>query len=184
MSRSIWSSSASMLFRPSASMSRRTPPILQEPKMTRPPVVASMMFRTRSRTRQECMNRLSKPTASAISPSQSRWLCSRESSPQMVRRYSARGGTGDTHDRLHRLAIGLAVNETADAADAFGNIDELDVVLLLDELLQAPVDEADRGARLDHLFVFHHQVEVDRLGQHRVLRAKGDDGAGHRVGES
>ena len=75
-----------MLLKPSASMSRRTPPILQEPKMTRPPVVASMMLSTRSRTRQECMNRLSKPTESAINPIQSRWLCSRESSPQIVRR--------------------------------------------------------------------------------------------------
>ncbi|OQB90506.1 MAG: hypothetical protein BWX84_01877 [Verrucomicrobia bacterium ADurb.Bin118] len=53
-------------------MSRRTPPTLHEPKMTRPPVVASMMPNTRSRTRHVCMNKLSKPMPSAISPSQSR----------------------------------------------------------------------------------------------------------------
>ena len=86
---------------------------------------------------------------------------------------------GDVHDRFDRLAIGLAVDEAADAADALGDIDELDVVLLLDQLLQAAMDEADGRARLDDLFVFDHQVEVDRLRQHRVLRAEGDDGAGH-----
>ena len=48
---------------------------------------------TFSRMRQECMNRLSKPMPSAISPSQSKWLWMRESSPQTVRKYNARGGT-------------------------------------------------------------------------------------------
>ena len=86
MSFSISSRSFKMVLMVSASMSRRTPPILQEPKMTRPPVVASMMLSTFSRTRQECMNRLSKPMPSAINPSQSRWLWMRESSPQTVRR--------------------------------------------------------------------------------------------------
>ena len=41
------------------------------------------------------------------------------------------------------------------------------------------MDEADRGAGLDDLFVLDHQVEMNRLRQHRMLRAEGDDGAGH-----
>src|ERR1039458_8897482 len=90
----------------------------------------------------------------------------------------------DVHDRFHRLAVGLAVDKAADAADALGDIDKLDVVLLLDELLQAAMDEANGRAGLDYLFVFDHQIKVDRLRQHRMLRAEGDDSAGHGLGIS
>ena len=48
-------------------------------------------------------------------------------------------------------------------------------------LLKAAVDKADRRPRLDHLLVFDHKVEMDRFGQHRVLRTKGYDGSGHKV---
>ncbi len=75
------------------SISRRCPPILFTEKIRRPPVEASNMSRIFSRRRQHCINRLSKPNASASRPSQSRWLCRRDSSHQMVRRYFARGGS-------------------------------------------------------------------------------------------
>ncbi len=77
----------------SSLMSRRTPPTLQEPKMTRPPVVASTRSNSLSRTRQECMKRFSKPKESAISPSHSKWLWIRDISPQITRRYWALSGT-------------------------------------------------------------------------------------------
>ena len=76
-----------------SSMSLKTPPGVHTERYTRPPVVFSKMSRTRSRRRQLCMNRLSKPMASAARPSQSRWLWMRESSCQMTRRYWARRGT-------------------------------------------------------------------------------------------
>ena len=34
---------------------------------------------------------------------------------------------------------------------------------------------------LEHVLVLHHQVEMDRLRQHRVLRAEGDDGTGRHA---
>ena len=73
------------------------------------------------------------------------------------------------------------MDEATDAADAFGDIDEFDVVLLLDELFQAAMDEADGRSRFDDFFVFDDEVEVDRLRQHRVLRAKGNDSACHKI---
>ncbi len=77
----------------SAGTSRRTPPILHTPKMTRPPVISSMMSRSFSRMRKHCMNRLSNPKASAMRPSQSIWLDILAISDQMVRRYLALSGT-------------------------------------------------------------------------------------------
>ena len=75
-----------------ASMSFLWPPILFTEKITLPPVEASNISSTFSRILQDCMNRLSKPNASARSPSQSRWLWIRLISHQMVRRYLALGG--------------------------------------------------------------------------------------------
>ena len=79
----------------------------------------------------------------------------------------------DVHERLDGLAVGLAVNKTADAANPFRHVDELKVILLLHQLLQAAMDESDRGPGLDHFFVLDHQVQVDRFRQDRVLRSKG-----------
>jgi hypothetical protein len=61
--------------------------------MMRPPVVFSKMSRISSRIRQQCMNRFSKPKASAPRPSQSRWLWTREISAQISRSQRARSGT-------------------------------------------------------------------------------------------
>ena len=55
------------------------------------------------------------------------------------------------------------------------------IVLFFHQLLQAAVDKSDGRPRLHHLLVFDHQIEMDRFGQDRVLRAKGNDGAGHSV---
>ncbi len=74
-------------------MSRTTPPTDTTERMTLPPVVFSKTSSTRSRRRQQCMNIDSKPNASAASPSHSRCECTRDSSCQMTRRYSARLGT-------------------------------------------------------------------------------------------
>lgn len=75
------------------SISLSTPPTQLTEKMMRPPVVASNISKIFSRSRQLCMNRLSKPMASASRPSQSRWLWMRLISIQIVRRYAARRGT-------------------------------------------------------------------------------------------
>ena len=74
-------------------MSRTTPPTFTTLKITRPPVVFSKMSSTRSRNRQQCMNRLSKPNASAAKPIHRIWEWTRDSSCQMTRRHSARSGT-------------------------------------------------------------------------------------------
>ena len=63
----------------------------------------------------------------------------------------------------------------ADAADALGDVDELVVVAGLHELLQAAVHEPDLRDGFDDLLVLNHQVQVERLGQHGMLRAEGDD---------
>ena len=67
----IWSINS---LRPTSSISLRTPPTLQTEKITRPPVVCSKMSSTSSRKRQLCINRLSKPIASAAKPSHNKWL--------------------------------------------------------------------------------------------------------------
>ena len=66
--------------------------------------------------------------------------------------------------------------ERADAADTLGHVDELVVIARLHELLEAAVDEADLRNRLDDGLVLHHEIEVQRLGQHRMLGAERDDG--------
>src|SRR6478609_10081570 len=86
---------------------------------------------------------------------------------------------GNAHNLFDGLAVGLAMDETADPANAFRHIDKFEVILLLDQFLQAAVDKSNRGPRLDHLFVLHYQVEVDGFRQHRVLRTEGDNGSSH-----
>ncbi len=66
------------------------------------------------------------------------------------------------------------MHETADAADALDQVDILDEVLLLGELLNAPVDVADDREGLDDLLVLHHEAQLDRLGKHGVLGTERD----------
>ena len=60
--------------------------------MTLPPVIASNTSRTLSLILQQCMNRLSNPSPSASSPSHSRWLCTLDSSWNIILRHSALSG--------------------------------------------------------------------------------------------
>ena len=69
------------------------------------------------------------------------------------------------------------MSEAADAADAFGHIDILLEVSGLDQLFQPAVHEADIGDGFDDDFIFQDQIEMDRLWQGRVLRAKGNGAA-------
>ena len=70
----------------SSSGSRLTPPTIAEPKITRPPAVSSATSTIVSLARHEAMKRFSNPKASAARPKPSRWLCTRSSSHQKVRR--------------------------------------------------------------------------------------------------
>ena len=78
----------------------------------------------------------------------------------------------DVHDLLERDAVAHAVHEAADAADALHDEAHLGVLDPLDHRLEAAVDVADRRDGVDDLLVLEDQVEDDRLGQHRVLRAR------------
>ena len=71
------------------------------------------------------------------------------------------------------------MNEAADPADPFGDIDELLVIFLLHQLFQPAVNEPDRRPGFDDLLVLNHQVEMNGFGQNRVLRTKGNESARH-----
>ena len=86
----------------------------------------------------------------------------------------------NVHDGFNGLAIGLSVDETADAANAFGDINEFDVILLFRQFLQSAMDETDGRPRFDDLFVLHDEVEMNRLRQNRMLRAEWNNGACHK----
>ena len=85
-------------------------------------------------------------------------------------------GDLDAHQGLNGLGIAHGMAERADAADSLDDVDELVVVARLDELLKASVHEADLRDGLDDLLVLDHEVQMERLRQHRVLRAERDDG--------
>jgi len=70
-----------------------------------------MMLSTFSRTRQECMNRLSKTHAVGIQPQPEQMAVDAGEFAQTVRKYRARGGTSMFIDGFDRLAISLSVDE-------------------------------------------------------------------------
>ena len=78
------------------------------------------------------------------------------------------------HDVLHRLAVSHAVHEAANAADAFGDINIILKIPFFDQFFQSAVDKADGRNSFHDRFIFQDQVEMDRLRQHRVLRAERD----------
>ena len=80
------------------------------------------------------------------------------------------------HEGLDGLGVAEGVPHGADAADALGNVDELVVVAGLHELLQAAVHEPDLREHVHDGLVLHHQIEVQRLREHRVLGPEGNDG--------
>ena len=73
--------------------------------------------------------------------------------------------------------IAAAVAHGANAADALGDVAKLMHVALFGELLEPAVHKADLWNCLDNAVVLDHQVQMKRLGQHRVLRAKRNNGA-------
>jgi len=81
----------------------------------------------------------------------------------------------DKDYRLDTLAVGGAVDETADPADPLGDVDVFGKLPLLDQGLEPAVDIADGGQDLLHLLVLDDQIEMDRFREHRVLRAEGHD---------
>ena len=83
-------------------------------------------------------------------------------------------------DAEHALAgagIAVTVAHGADAADALGDVAKLMHVALFGELLESAVHKADLRNCLENAVVLDHQVQMKRLGQHRVLRAKRNNGA-------
>ena len=90
------------------------------------------------------------------------------------------GGVAAFIDAEHALAgagIAAAVAHGADAADALGDVAKLMHVALFGELLEPAVHKADLRNCLDDAVILDHQVQMKRLGQHRVLRAKRNNGA-------
>ncbi len=73
------------------------------------------------------------------------------------------------------MAEAVAVDETADTADALAHVNHVGEFLLFGQALQAPVDETDGGDGLDDLLIFQYQVQVDGFRQNRMLRPEGDD---------
>ena len=97
-------------------------------------------------------------------------------------------GNLHSHERFNGLGIAERVAKTANAANALCNIDELVNVARLDELLQSAMHEADLRNSLNNVLVFNHEVQMQRLGQHRVLRAERNHGrlahATHRLSQT
>ena len=83
----------------------------------------------------------------------------------------------DVEHALAGAGIAAAVAHGADAADALGDVAKLVHVTLFGELLESAVHKADLRNCLDDAVVLDHQVQMKRLGQHRVLRAKRNNGA-------
>ena len=83
----------------------------------------------------------------------------------------------DVEHALAGAGIAATVAHSANAADALGDVAKLMHVALFGELLEPAVHKADLRNCLDDAVVLDHQVQMKRLGQHRVLRAKRNDGA-------
>ena len=64
------------------------------------------------------------------------------------------------------------MSERTDAAGALRNQNKFLKISLIYKLLQSPVNKADGRHRVDDLFILQHQIQVNRLRQNRVLRAK------------
>ncbi|MPM89735.1 hypothetical protein SDC9_136847 [bioreactor metagenome] len=84
-------------------------------------------------------------------------------------------GRFDAEQRLDPLAVRLRMDEAANPADAFDQVDVLDEVLPLRELLESVMDVPDGGDGLDDASVLHRESELQRLRQHGVLGAEWDD---------
>ena len=97
-------------------------------------------------------------------------------------------GNFHAHERFDGLGITERVTEATNAANAFCNIDELVDVARLDELLQSAMHEADLRNSLNNVLVFNHEIQMQRLGQHRMLRAERNHGrlahATHRLSQT
>ncbi len=85
----------------------------------------------------------------------------------------------DAHEFLDALAVAHGVYLGADAADTLDDLDHLVEVADLHELFQAAVHVAQRGDGLGDDLVLDRQLELERFGQDRVLRAEWKDGASH-----
>ena len=122
-----------------------------------------------------------------------------EAQPQQVRMHTGQlvqnhaqvlrtPGNFHAHERFDGLGITERVAEAANAANTFCNIDELVNVARLDEFLQSAMHEADLRNSLNNVLVFNHEVQMQRLGQHRVLRAERNHGrlahATHRLSQT
>ena len=83
----------------------------------------------------------------------------------------------DVEHALAGAGVAVAVTHGANAADALGDVAKLVHIALFGELLKAAVHKANLRNCLDNAVVLDHQVQVKRLGQHRVLRTKRNNGA-------
>ena len=83
----------------------------------------------------------------------------------------------DVEHALASAGVAIAMAHGADAADALGDVAELMHIALFGEFLESAVYKADLWNCFDDAVVLDHQVQMKRLGQHRVLRAKRNNGA-------
>ena len=83
----------------------------------------------------------------------------------------------DVEHAFAGAGIAIAVAHGADAADALGDVAKLMHIALFGEFLESAVHKADLRNCLDDAVVLEHQVQVKRLGQNWVLRAKRNNGA-------
>ncbi len=100
----------------------------------------------------------------------------RESSCRMVHILRAAGHL-DVEHALAGAGIAIAMAHGANAPDALGDVAKLVHIALFGKLLESAVHKADLRNCLDDAIVLDHQVQMKRLGQHRVLRAKRNNGA-------
>ena len=64
----------------------------------------------------------------------------------------------------------------ADAADALDHKDHLIVVLEPHKAFKPAMDKTKLGHGPDHGFIFHHKLDVQRLGQYGMLRPERNHG--------
>ena len=81
----------------------------------------------------------------------------------------------DAHDLLDGLAVSQGVLKAAQAADPVGHMDKIDEVPIFHQSFEAPMDITYGGDGVHNLFIFRYEIEVNRLGKHRVLRSERDN---------
>ncbi len=86
----------------------------------------------------------------------------------------------DRHQLLDPHAVAVRVDHRADPADPLDDLDHLVEIADVGQPLQPAVDVAQVGDGLGDPLIHHRQLQVNGLGQHRVLGPEGDHGLAHQ----